>query len=149
MAIVVPVASSSKSTTSTAQALAETTAGFRKRKHHDSNAPEPNEPLKKKKQSGRSTKTIPGSVAMGQVIIVTSDADDSGTTFGVPRSVDIARYETRHLAVNSVHKSLSFNKNWDYKTDKWFRTLFPVYFAHMDKHYPLNAMHKFQWAFLI
>jgi hypothetical protein len=47
MAIVVPVASSSKSTTSTAQALAETTAGFRKRKRRDSNAPEPNEPLKK------------------------------------------------------------------------------------------------------
>ncbi|KAJ7801118.1 hypothetical protein B0H14DRAFT_2615638 [Mycena olivaceomarginata] len=87
MAIVVPVASSSKSTTSTTQALAETTTGFRKRKRHDSNAPEPNEPLKKhranfnrKKQSGRSTKTVPGSVAMGQVIIVTSDADDSGTT---------------------------------------------------------------------
>ncbi|KAJ7840538.1 hypothetical protein B0H14DRAFT_2587418 [Mycena olivaceomarginata] len=165
MAIVVPVASSSKSTTSTAQALAETTAGFRKRKHRDLNAPEPNEPLKKvtihkvfqhranfnrKKQSSRSTKIVPGSVAMGQVIIVTSDADDSGTTFGVPRSVDIARYETRHLAVNGVHKPLSFNKNWDcLRMDKWLRTLFPVYFAHMDKHYPLDAMHKFQWAFLI
>ncbi|KAJ7780389.1 hypothetical protein B0H14DRAFT_2631167 [Mycena olivaceomarginata] len=150
MAIVVPVASSSKSTTSTAQALAETTAGFRKRKHRDSNAPEPNEPLKKKKQSSRSTKIVPGSMAMGQVIIVTSDADDSGTMFGVPRSVDIARYETRHLAVNGVHKPLSFNKNWDcYEMDKWFRTLFPVYFAYMDKHYPLDAMHKFQWAFLI
>ncbi|KAJ7801117.1 hypothetical protein B0H14DRAFT_2615637 [Mycena olivaceomarginata] len=64
--------------------------------------------------------------------------------FGVPRSVDIAQYETRHLAVNGVHESLSFNKNWDcYEMDKWFRTLFPVYFAHMDKHYPLDAMHKF------
>ncbi|KAJ7037276.1 hypothetical protein C8F04DRAFT_1232712 [Mycena alexandri] len=158
VSIPVPVASSSnfavkppskaveiKATKAAAQK--ETNAGL-KRKNIDDPAP-----AKAKIATKRQRLSEGRNIAMGQLIMIVTKPKKQGL-WANPKDAQIASMEHHGLAANGLRRDWSFNINWDAaEMDAWFREALPLFFAHMDRTYPLDdatdSTPQFHWRLMI